>query len=129
MKGSKTQRRLATLLAAALLFGGTLALVLVLRKEPPSVLQRIERSGVLVVATRRGPTTYYDGADGPDGLEHALVREFARDLGVQVRFELPATLAALEEYDYRGYFTLGRRVSSPSPQEELAAAAAYLRSL
>ncbi|MBK7249581.1 MAG: membrane-bound lytic murein transglycosylase MltF [Gammaproteobacteria bacterium] len=48
----------------------------------PDVLERIRERGELRVATINGPTSYYVGAHGPEGLEFVLSRAFARELGV-----------------------------------------------
>ncbi len=52
--------------------------------QPPSVLDQILASGELRVVTRNSPSTYYLGAEGPQGPEFDLVRRFAADLGVSV---------------------------------------------
>ncbi|MCB1788529.1 MAG: membrane-bound lytic murein transglycosylase MltF [Gammaproteobacteria bacterium] len=97
-----TQRRYAVLLAAGLLACGALALWMLAQRPPVSLLERIQRSGELVVATRLGPTTYHAGAAGPDGFEYALAKEFGRTLGVGVRFEFPADVEALLDATTRG---------------------------
>lgn len=51
-----------------------------------SRLDRVKQSGELRVATRFGPSTYYEGVNGPAGLEHDLARLFAQRLGVKARF-------------------------------------------
>jgi len=50
--------------------------------EPPNELQRVRHDGKLVVLTRNAATTYFEGADGPNGLEYDLVKGFAKELGV-----------------------------------------------
>ncbi|HHJ35999.1 MAG TPA: transporter substrate-binding domain-containing protein, partial [Gammaproteobacteria bacterium] len=54
-----------------------------------SLLERIKNNGQLVVATRNSPTTYYEGADGPAGLEYEMVKMFADDLGVNLTLVIP----------------------------------------
>ncbi len=49
-------------------------------------LERIQKSGILKIATRVDPTTYYQGPNGPIGLEYDLVALFAKRLGVTVQF-------------------------------------------
>lgn len=61
------------------------------------------------------------------------VRDLARGRGTLVPLgrgmaDWPAILGALEEQDYRGYFTIERR-DSEQPEYELQAAVKYLRSL
>lgn len=64
-------------------------LFLVFSHNPPDALARVQSSGTLVVVTRNGPTTYYEGPDGPTGFEHDLVEAFAKYLGVKVKWVFP----------------------------------------
>lgn len=57
--------------------------------SPPSkpiLLEEVWRTGVLKVATRYSPSTYYQGAEGATGFGHDLVAAFGRDMGVRVEF-------------------------------------------
>jgi membrane-bound lytic murein transglycosylase F len=54
-------------------------------------LEQIIHQGEINVLTRKGPTTYYEGADGLTGLEYDLVMLFAKRLKVKVNFILPDT--------------------------------------
>lgn len=51
---------------------------------PPSTLEQIHARGELRVATLNLPTTFYQGAQGPEGLEYGLASAFARSLGVRL---------------------------------------------
>lgn len=64
----------------------TLALALLLGTCSPSLttLEQVQRGGVLKVATRNAPTTYYLGPEGPVGPEYELARGFADFLGVEL---------------------------------------------
>jgi len=53
------------------------------------VLEQIQHSGKLRVATRIGPTTYYVTENGPVGLEYELMSRFARQLGVELEIIVP----------------------------------------
>jgi membrane-bound lytic murein transglycosylase F len=53
--------------------------------SPPSVLERILRSGELRVVTRNTPAAFYYGADEPRGVEYELARGYAAKLGVSLR--------------------------------------------
>ena len=53
--------------------------------SPPSVLERILRSGELKVVTRNTPAAFYYGADEPRGVEYELARGYAQKLGVSLR--------------------------------------------
>lgn len=57
--------------------------------EQKSLLSRIQDRGELIIATRNSPTSYYEGPDGPAGLEYELVRRFAARIGVKPRFVFP----------------------------------------
>ncbi|MBF8273325.1 MAG: Lytic transglycosylase, catalytic [Magnetococcales bacterium] len=58
------------------------------RMESPRIAQIRER-GVLIVATRNAPTTYYLGRNqSPEGFEHDLAKSFAEYLDVGVEFKL-----------------------------------------
>lgn len=61
------------------------AVALVGFARPPDTVARIISSGELVVATRPGPTTYYEGDRGASGFEYDLARMFADYLGVKLR--------------------------------------------
>ena len=69
--------------------------------QPPSTLDQILSSGELRVVTLNSPSTYYLGADGPQGPEYDLAAQFAADLGV-----------ALNIYSVRNPGELREEVSS-----------------
>lgn len=50
-----------------------------------TLADQIRRNGELIVVTRNGPTTYYQGPDGPMGLEYDLAQRFAKYLGVKLK--------------------------------------------
>ena len=56
--------------------------------SPPPLLVEIQANGELVVVTRNSPTTHYEGPEGIKGLEYDLVKLFAEQLKVKVRFVL-----------------------------------------
>ena len=116
---ASTQRRVAVVVAGCLLFTGLAGVFFLLRHEPLSVLQHVQKNGVLVVATRQSPAAYYQGADGPDGFEYALVREFARHLGVEVRPLFPRTVEALLQATERGVVHMAAAGLAITPAREL----------
>jgi membrane-bound lytic murein transglycosylase F len=61
-----------------------LGLLLATCSQPLTVLEQIEKDGVLRVVSRNAPTTYYIGSEGPVGPEHDLVLGFAEFLGVNL---------------------------------------------
>ncbi|MFC6440562.1 membrane-bound lytic murein transglycosylase MltF [Pseudobowmanella zhangzhouensis] len=67
----------------ALIF--TCAVVLACQPQIKSnALQQVLQQGVLKVGTRYGPTTYYQGPEGPQGFEYELAAGFADYLGVKL---------------------------------------------
>ena len=82
---------LAAAIAAALLLSSC--------AHPQSALQRIRARGELRVVTLNAPTSYYLGAQGPQGFEYRLASAFARQLQVRLVIEPlpdePAMRAAL----------------------------------
>jgi membrane-bound lytic murein transglycosylase F len=62
-----------------------------------STVARIRARGTLTVATLNGPTTYYQGAHGPQGAEFELASAFARELGVALEIRPLGDIAALRE--------------------------------
>ena len=65
-------------------------------------LQGIVERGELVVVTRNGFTTYYEGPDGPQGLEYELASRFADYLGVHLKMVVAADRHELLEMLRRG---------------------------
>ena len=83
-------------------------LLLVVRCYPPAsrserAVLPLDQTDELVVITINSPDTYYENADGAyAGLEFDLASEFARDLGMKIRFKivpkLEDALVALEKH-------------------------------
>ena len=46
-----------------------------------------------MVVTRNSPTTYFESADGPTGLEYEMVKMFANELGVELTLVIPDSLS------------------------------------
>jgi membrane-bound lytic murein transglycosylase F len=66
-----------------------IVLVLTACGKRPSVLEQIMEQNELIVITRNGPTTYYEGPTGPTGFEYELARRFSKFLGVKLRIVVP----------------------------------------
>jgi len=79
-----------------------LGLFLTFCSREPTVVERVQSSGVLRILTVAGPATYYQGRDGPAGLEHDLASRFAAELGVTPRTVVVASGAAALEALSRG---------------------------
>ncbi|MDZ7924298.1 MAG: membrane-bound lytic murein transglycosylase MltF [Marinagarivorans sp.] len=50
----------------------------------PNLLERIKASGTLIVASRNGPTTYYEHSEGLTGFDYEIVKGFADSLGLKL---------------------------------------------
>ena len=61
-----------------------LVLALVGCRQQPTALENIRARGEIKVVTLNIPTCYYLGSQGAEGLEFAVAREFARELGVRL---------------------------------------------
>jgi membrane-bound lytic murein transglycosylase F len=57
--------------------------------KAPTLLEQVRQQNELVVLTRNSPTTYYEGPEGPAGLEYDLVKRFSESLGVELRIVVP----------------------------------------
>jgi len=62
---------------------------------PQSQLDRVKDAGELRVLTRNSGTTYYEGPNGPSGLEYDLAAGFAEYLGVTLKVESPESLSQI----------------------------------
>ncbi|HHH35521.1 MAG TPA: membrane-bound lytic murein transglycosylase MltF [Gammaproteobacteria bacterium] len=83
-------------LAVTVIFAGlSLPPLVTLHAPPPSVLEQIQRNGELVVLTRNGPTTFYEGPNGPAGFEYDLAKLFAEQLGVRLKIVTPESFDAI----------------------------------
>lgn len=60
-----------------------------------SILQQVLHDGKLTVLTRNASTTYYEGPQGPSGLEYELARRFAEYLGVELVIKVRDNLDVL----------------------------------
>lgn len=59
------------------------------RHSPPKLVRLPQQKhDELVVLTRNGPTTYYQGAQGPAGIEYDIARDFADYLGLRLKIRV-----------------------------------------
>lgn len=92
-------------------------------------LEQVQKYGVLKVATRNAPTTYYIGPDGPVGPEYELAKEFARHLGVTLEIHTLDSVAEVlaEVADGRAHLAAASLVANPQRQELLEFGPEYRR--
>jgi membrane-bound lytic murein transglycosylase F len=62
-----------------------IGLMLVNCAQQPTLLDQVRQDGQLIVVTRNSPTTYYQGAATPLGMEYELASRFAEYLGVELK--------------------------------------------
>jgi len=115
-RSANRQRLAAIVLATCLMAAGIAGLVHLYAKGQTSLLERLRNSGELRVATRRSPTTYHAGANGPDGFEYALIKRFAGQLGVEARFTFPSSLDELLNAAARGSVHMSAGGLSVTPE-------------
>jgi membrane-bound lytic murein transglycosylase F len=73
-----------------------------------------DKTDELVVITVNSPDTYYENSEGGyAGLEFDLASEFARDLGMKIRFKIVPRMddALLSLEKHQGYFVAGLSIS------------------
>jgi membrane-bound lytic murein transglycosylase F len=80
----------------SLALAGCSVLLLAACSHSQSALQRIRASGELHVVTLNAPTSYYLGAQGPQGFEYRLARAFASQLQVRLVMEPMPDAAAMQ---------------------------------
>ena len=77
-------------------------LALVACGRPPTELEQVQAHNELIVITRNSPTTYFEGPDGPTGLEYDLAKGFAEYLGVELRMVVPPNFSDILPLTARG---------------------------
>ncbi|HEX2791620.1 MAG TPA: membrane-bound lytic murein transglycosylase MltF [Steroidobacteraceae bacterium] len=101
-------RELMAAVAAALLLAGC--------AQPQSALQRIRARGELRVVTLNAATSYYLGAQGPQGFEYRLASAFARQLQVRLVMQPLPDAAAMRAALADGRADLAAAQISPDAQ-------------
>jgi membrane-bound lytic murein transglycosylase F len=101
---------------------GIIVLMLLLGTCSPklSLLEQVQLTGVLKVATRNSPTAYYIGPEGPVGPEYELAQGFADYLGVALEiYPLETVAQSLAEVaGGRAHLAAASLTVSPGRQEE-----------
>jgi membrane-bound lytic murein transglycosylase F len=100
MRGDARRAAAIPIAIRAIPVAATTALLLSLsgcaQPESSRALDEIRARGELRVVTINSPTSYYLGTHGAEGLEFALTRAFAKDLGVTLVITPVANLAAMQ---------------------------------
>ncbi len=109
-------RRVLMALLLGLLLGAPPLALWLAPSQQPSVVQRLQARGELIVASRRAPTTWYRGPEGPKGLEHDLVQDFAQGLGVEARFVFPDDIGHLLQMTSQGAVHLAAAGLTVTPE-------------
>ncbi len=68
---------------------GVAALALTACEKPLTHLEQVKQAGELVIVTRGATVNYFEGPNGPAGLEYDLAQRFADHLGVKLRLVVP----------------------------------------
>ena len=61
--------------------------------QPKNTLEKVKEQGYITVLTRNVATSYYEGANGPTGIEYELAKGFADELGVELRLVVAANVS------------------------------------
>src|ERR1700683_1757904 len=102
--------------APRLLAAAASVLLLAACAQPQSALQRIRARGELRVVTLNDATSYYLGAQGPQGFEYRLASAFARQLQVRLVMEPLPDAAALRAARAAGRADLAAAQITPNAQ-------------
>ena len=84
----------------------SVALVLTACSKPSS-LETVRQQGALHFMATNSPSVYFEGRDGPTGLEYELAKRFADELGVELRVRVADSQAEMFSVLDRGYTHLG----------------------
>ena len=85
-------KQLLSVLILSLLFGS----LILFSESAKTQVDAIQLNGVLRLATRNTPTTYYIDSDGnPAGFEYELAKAFADYLGVELELIIPETFGEI----------------------------------
>src|SRR5512145_2466763 len=91
--------------------------------------QPVDKAGELVVLTRTGTITYaVDPTRGASGFDHDLVRMFAQEHGLKVRFIVAANDSEIRRRLKNGEAHLAAAWQVPSDDPELVSSTPYFQS-
>ncbi len=94
----------------------------------PTTLEQVQASGKLVIISRNGPTTYYEGTNGFTGFEYTLAHAFAKRLGVKLEVVEEEDLGRLiENVGREGHFAAAGLTVTPRRQRSVAFTRPYMQ--
>lgn len=82
---------------ASALWIAFLSVVMGCQERQQSHLEKVLAKGEIHIVTRNNPTTFYEGVDGPAGLEYDLARQFADYLNVELRVSIADSPQTISE--------------------------------
>jgi membrane-bound lytic murein transglycosylase F len=82
-------------------------------------LDAVRASGKLVVVTRNAPTTYFQGPDGPGGVEYDMVRGLADSLNVDLELRIVNDVSEIAPMVARGHAHLAAGLSITEARQQL----------
>ncbi len=93
-----------------------------------SLLEQIQKRGTLRVASRNGPTTFFEGRNGPDGFEYSLAQLFAEEIGVNLEMTNTDSLGYIFKGLETGYFNLAAAglIITDEPGQRISFSQTYL---
>ncbi len=120
-------RRIGKVFATLLL--SALVCTLLVGDKIPSTLESVLQSGELLVISRNGPTTYYEGPHGLTGFDYEIADAFARYLGVELRIQEEENLALMINKVGAGkaHFAAAGLTVTPKRAEKVDFSQAYLQ--
>lgn len=99
------------------------------KDKTPSLLESVLASGELVVISRNGPTTYYEGPHGYTGFDYEIANEFAHFLGVKLVIQEEENLAIMINKVGAGkaHFAAAGLTATPKRAEKVRFTQPYLQ--
>lgn len=118
-------RRLRKLVGATVLMGASCAALTGSRQ--PTLLETVQKQGELVVISRNGPTTWYEGSQGYTGFEYRLLKAFSESLGVKLTIREVEDLGQMiDQVGVSGHFAAAGLTITPRRSQQVEFTAPYL---
>lgn len=88
------------------------------RIEKASILDKIKKTKILNVVLLNSPSSYYIGADGPQGLEYDLLYEYAKHLGAELNITTANTIKEAVKFSKLSYIHITSASLTKTPKRE-----------